>query len=131
MKQSEVHLQEIDQLAKLFHSSTERAKSLKGLAEFQTVPSIGYKLADKVVNVLKIYSLNEIQSQNAATLFDRLERQLGVWTDGCVEDQIRCVVHYANDRNSKKQWFDFTNERKKYRAEKGYPHDRPERAWYE
>ena len=131
MKLGEVHLLDIDQLAELFHSSTERAKVLKGLAEFQTVPSIGNKLADKVVNVLKIYSLKEIESQNAATLFDRLERRLGVWTDGCVEDQIRCVVHYANDRRSTKQWFDFTDERKKYRAEQGYPHDRPERAWYE
>ncbi|WP_231572536.1 helix-hairpin-helix domain-containing protein [Halobacillus sp. BBL2006] len=85
------------------------------MAEFQTVPSIGYKLAEKWVFKLDIFSLSEIKDKNAPQLFDQLVKQLGVWTDSCVEDQIRCVINYANDPESSKQWFDFTKERKAYR----------------
>ncbi|GIO25195.1 hypothetical protein J11TS1_37760 [Oceanobacillus sp. J11TS1] len=64
-------------------------------------------------------------------MFDNLEKQLGVWTDSCVEDQIRCVMNYANHPDSNRQWFDFTNERKAYREKVGYPLSRPKKAWYE
>ena len=85
---------------------------IKGLADFQHVPSIGYKLAEKLVYNLNIYSLEEIKAKNGAELFDELERRLNVWTDSCVEDRIRWVIHYANDSTSNRQWFDFANERK-------------------
>jgi len=131
VKISEVHTLSTEQLAQMLNIPDERARTVKGLAEFQTVPSIGYKLAEKLVCRLNIYSLKEIKDKNGADLFDDLEQHLGVWTDGCVEDQIRCVVNYANDPNSSKQWFDFTNERKKYREKVGYPEGRPKTAWYE
>jgi len=131
VKISEVHTLNIEQLAQLLNISVERARTIKGLADFQIVPSIGYKLAEKLVYRLNIYSLSEIKDKNGADLFDELEQHLGVWTDGCVEDQIRCVVNYANDPNSSMQWFDFTNERKKYREKVGYPEGRPKIAWNE
>ena len=111
--------------------SVERAMIIKGLAEFQNVPSIGYKLAEKLVYKLNIYSLEEIKNKNGAELFNELERRLNVWTDSCVEDQIRCVINYANHPESNLQWFDFTNERKHYREKMGYPEKRPKTAWYE
>ncbi|UTI41029.1 hypothetical protein [Niallia sp. RD1] len=79
VKISEVHTLSTEQLAQMLNIPDERARTVKGLAEFQTVPSIGYK----------------------------------------------------NDPNSSKQWFDFTNERKKYREKVGYPEGRPKTAWYE
>lgn len=64
-------------------------------------------------------------------LFNSLELKLGCWTDPCVEDQIMCIIHHANNPESEKQWFDFTNERKLYRQKFGYPKSRPTLAWYE
>ena len=131
VKISEVHILSIDQLARIMDISVERAKVIKGLVEFQNVPSIGYKLAEKLVYNLNIFSLEEIKNKNGADLFDELEQCLKVWTDSCVEDQIRCVINYVNDLNSSLQWFDFTNERKNYRDKVGYPEERPKIAWYE
>ncbi|MEN2464429.1 helix-hairpin-helix domain-containing protein [Ornithinibacillus sp. FSL M8-0202] len=131
VKLTEIRTLYTERIASLLNASIDRARIIKGLAEFQTVPSIGYKLAEKLVYQLNIYSLNEIKDKQGAQLFDELEQQLGVWTDGCVEDQIRCVVYYANHPTSKKQWFDFTHERKKYREKNGYPANRPQSAWYD
>ncbi|MFJ7734471.1 helix-hairpin-helix domain-containing protein [Lysinibacillus sp. NPDC097231] len=131
VKISKVHTFSIDKLVQMMDISVEKARIIKGLAEFQNVPSIGYKLAEKLVYKLNIYSLNEIKDKNGADLFDELEQRLNVWTDSCVEDQIHCVINYANDSNSSLQWFDFTNERKNYREKVGYPETRPKTAWYE
>ncbi|MBT2214380.1 Pathogenicity locus [Virgibacillus dakarensis] len=131
IKISGIHSLSTNQLAQILNISEDRSLVVKALAEFQTVPSIGHKLAEKLVNVLKIYSLQEIKDKNGAILFDSLEKKLDVWTDSCVEDQIRCVINFANEPSSGKQWFDFTNERKRYRELFGYPKDRPQKAWYE
>lgn len=131
VKMSEIHTYSASEIAHLLHISDEKAKIYKGLADFQTVPSIGHKVAEKLVLDLKIYSLNEIKDKKGADLFDELEQYLGVWTDGCVEDQIRCVIHYANHPFSTKRWFDFTEERKRDRKIVGFPSDRPRIAWYD
>lgn len=127
----EVHSLSVEQLSEVLCSSDTRTKEIKGLAEFQNVPSIGFKFAEKLVRLLKVYSLNEIKDKDSAELFDKLEQSLGVWTDSCVEDQIRCVIAFANNPASDKQWFDFTDERKRYRKKFGYPENRPVKAWYE
>ncbi|GAA0603838.1 hypothetical protein GCM10009001_21140 [Virgibacillus siamensis] len=131
IKISEIHSQSTEQLAEILNASYERTKEMKGLAEFQLVPSIGHKLAEKLVYQLQIFSLEAIKDKHGAELLDELEKRLGVWTDSCVEDQIRCVVAYANSPAFDKQWFDFTSERKRYRERMGYPKDRPEKPWYE
>ncbi|WP_235000398.1 helix-hairpin-helix domain-containing protein [Virgibacillus dakarensis] len=97
IKISEIHSLSTIQLAQILNISEDRSLVVKALAEFQTVPSIGHKLAEKLVNVLKIYSLQEIKDKNGAILFDSLEKKLGVWTDSCVEDQIRCGINFANE----------------------------------
>ncbi|SDQ79047.1 helix-hairpin-helix domain-containing protein [Virgibacillus salinus] len=131
IKISEVHTYSGEELAQILGISDDRARTVKALAEFQKVPSIGYELAEKLVHRLDIYSLKELKDQNGAELLDELEQRLGVWTDPCVEDQIRCVVYFANDPSSSKKWFDFTKERKDYRTKIGYPENRPKKAWYE
>lgn len=131
VKISEIHTFNKEQIAQMLNISVEKARTLKGLADFQNVPSIGYKLAEKLVFKLNIFSISEIQKKNGAELFDELEKKLGVWTDSCVEDQIRCVVNYANNPKCNKQWFDFTDERKAYREKVGFPENRPIKAWYE
>ncbi|SDC13919.1 Pathogenicity locus [Terribacillus halophilus] len=131
VKLAELHTLEAPHLAKILDSSLDSAQKLIGLAEFQRVPSIGFELADKLVNHLKIYSLHEISDKDGAQLFDQLEQEMGIWTDSCVEDQLRCVIHFANNPTSTEQWFYFTEERKAYRNSFGYPKERPKTPWYE
>ncbi|WP_188384403.1 hypothetical protein [Ornithinibacillus halotolerans] len=55
-KISEIHTFEEENITELLGVSIERAKILKGLADFQNVPSIGSKLAEKLVFELSIFS---------------------------------------------------------------------------
>ena len=119
-----------DELEVILNSTSERAKEIYALAEFQTVSSIGIKFAEELV-FLGYYSLNELKNKDGAKLTDEYERKKGFWTDPCVEDQFRLVVNFANTNDTKKTWWDFTEERKKFRIENGYPANRPQKAWYE
>lgn len=119
-----------DELEVLLNATTERAKEIYALAAFQTVPSIGLKFAEDLL-FLGYYSLHELKQKDGATLTDEYEQKKGYWVDPCVEDQFRLVVHFANTNDTKKNWWDFTAERKKFRAENGYPKSRPQKAWFE
>lgn len=119
---------EPDHLADLLNVSPERAKTLTAFATFQSIPSIGPKFAKDVVE-LGYYSLEELKGANGAKLIEQLELQCGCWIDPCVEDQFRLLVHYANHRDHTKAWWDFTEERKTYRQQYGYPATRPSMAW--
>jgi len=118
------------QLSQMLEITRERANMLKGLAMFQSVPSIGPKVAARVVG-MGYYSLDEIKDLDGADFIDRMEVHLGYWEDPCLEDALRCLVHHANHPGSERQWPDFTEERKKYREQFGYPATRPAAAWYE
>jgi hypothetical protein len=119
-----------DELEFLLNASTERAKEIHALAEFQTVPSVGIKFAEDLV-FLGYYSLKELKEKDGAELTDEYEKKLGYWVDPCVEDQFRLIVNYANTNDPKKTWWDFTEERKKFRINNGYPKSRPQKAWFE
>ena len=119
-----------DELEVLLQVTTKRAKEIVALAEFQTVQSIGIKFAEDLV-FLGYYSVSELKNKDGAKLTDQYERKKGFWTDPCVEDQFRLVVHFANTNDTTKMWWNFTEERKKYRLENGYPANRPEKAWHE
>ena len=119
-----------DELEVLLNSTTERAKEIYALAEFQTVPSVGIKFAEDLV-FLGYYSLNELKQKDGAKLTDEYEQKKGYWIDPCVEDQFRLVVYFANTNDTEKTWWDFTEERKKFRTENGYPKSRPHQAWFE
>ncbi len=131
IKLSDFHKLKIEEIRELLGISNEQAKIFKGLAVFQQVPSIGYELAFKLVHHLGYYSLEQIKTENWTDVFHDLELKLECWTDSCIEDQIICIIHYANYPESEKQWFDFTAERKLYRQQNGYPTSRPKIAWYE
>jgi hypothetical protein len=130
IKMADIHDFAVDELEVLLQASPERAKEIYALAEFQTVPSVGIKFAEDLV-FLGYYSLDELKDQDGAKLTDDYELKKGFWTDPCVEDQFRLIVHYANTADRNKTWWDFTAARKKFRAENGYPESRPQQAWFE
>jgi Pathogenicity locus len=119
-----------DELEVLLNAATERAKEIYALAEFQTVPSVGIKFAEDLV-FLGYYSLDELKQKDGAKLTDEYELKKGYWVDPCVEDQFRLIVNFANTNDMKKTWWNFTEERKKFRTENGYPKSRPQKAWFE
>lgn len=119
-----------DELEVLLQLTPERAKEIYALAEFQIVPSVGIKFAEDLV-FLGYYSLAELKDKDGAKLTDEYELKKGCWTDPCVEDQFRLVVHYANTNDQKKTWWDFTPERKEFRAKNGYPASRPQQAGFD
>ncbi len=120
----------MDELEVILGTTSERAKEIYALAEFQTVPSIGIKFAEDLV-FLGYYSLNELKDKSGVKLTDEYEQKKGYWIDPCVEDQFRLVVNFANTNDATKTWWDFTEQRKKYRLENGYPANRPKKAWHE
>jgi len=119
-----------DEISVLLNTNKQRAKEISAFITFQTIPSIGPKFAHDLIS-LGYYSIDDLLDKDAATLFDELELKQGFWTDPCVEDQFRLAVHYARHRGSNKNWWDFTAERKAYRAAYGYPPERPAKAWHE
>ncbi|WP_346343111.1 helix-hairpin-helix domain-containing protein [Bacillus paralicheniformis] len=75
-------------LAHTLGSSLERAAYIKALAQFQTAPSIGPKMAQCAVD-LGYYSLGDIKHESGADLIIRLEKLKGYWEDPCAEE-MRC-----------------------------------------
>ncbi len=75
--------------------------------------------------------LSELKEKDGAKLTDEYEQKKGYWIDPCVEDQFRLVVNFATTNDAKKTWWNFTEERKKFRNENGYPICRPQKAWFE
>jgi len=120
----------VDELEVLLDSTTERAGEILALAEFQSVPSIGIRFAEDLV-FLGYHSLSELRDKDGAELTDDYEKKKGYQTDPCVEDQFRLVVDFAKTKNEEKRWWDFTEERKRFRLEHGYPADRPKEVWHE
>ncbi|OME83199.1 MULTISPECIES: helix-hairpin-helix domain-containing protein [Paenibacillus] len=121
----EIHNITLNELCSILKVPEYRAKEIKALSEFQSVPSIGPKFAKDLL-MLGYYSLDELRDKNGARLFEDLEELYGEMIDPCVEDQFRLIIHYAIKSSSEKQWWDFTEERKHYRAKHGYPKDRAE-----
>lgn len=107
-----------------------RARELRGLAEFQSIPSIGPRFAEDLL-FLGYASLAELRGAGGAELLDAYERAKGYRTDPCVEDQFRLVAYVAETGDRSRTWSEFTAERKGCRARTGYPADRPEVKWTE
>lgn len=120
----------VDEVEVLLHTSPTRAKEIFALAQFQTIPSIGIKFAEDLV-FLGYYTIQDLENKDGALLTNDYEQKKGFWVDPCVEDQFRLVVNFAQTNDSTKNWWHFTQERKKYRSENGYPQNRPKKAWYE
>jgi hypothetical protein len=130
IKISDLRNYSADEIESLLNCSSNRAKELFALAEFQKIPSIGIKFAEDLV-FMGYYSLEELRDKDGAALNDEFEQKKGYWIDPCVEDQFRLAVYFANTGDYSKNWWDFTAERKEYRATNGYPPSRPAKAWFE
>jgi hypothetical protein len=109
-----------DEIAAMLDATPERARELIALAEFQSIPSLGIGFARELI-AQGYYSLEQLKGKSAVDLFDAYEKHAGCWADPCVEDSYRLLVHYIAHKD----------ERKAYRAEFGFPADRPVTAWYE
>jgi len=114
----------VDELNALLDVSEQRARSISAHLVFQSLPSIGPRFAQDLID-MGYFNLEELKHKEGAELLNEHERFVGYQTDPCVEDQFRLVVHYANHPNVVKQWWDFTHERKAFRAKNGYPENRP------
>ncbi|RXF70514.1 DUF4332 domain-containing protein [Arcticibacter tournemirensis] len=119
-----------DEVAAALKASPERTRELQALAEFQRIPSLGINFAEELI-ARGYYSLEQLRGRTAVELFDAFERHAGVWADPCVEDSYRLLVHFIEHGDTGKRWWDFTAERKAYRARHGFPAGRPSKAWYE
>jgi hypothetical protein len=119
-----------DEIAAMLHASADRARELAALAEFQSIPSLGIGFAKELI-AQGYYSLEGLKGKTATELFDAFEKHCGCWADPCVEDSYRLLVHYIAHKDDSKRWWNFTAERKAYRAQYGFPADRPKTAWYE
>ncbi len=127
---ADIHKLGVKVIQEMLNVSRIRAMELCASAEFQSLPSVGPRFAADLIS-MGYYSLHDLRKKDGARLTDQYEKQVGVWVDPCVEDQFRLVVHYAKHPGIHKNWWDFTTERKAYRAENGYPVDRPGKAWHE
>lgn len=125
----EIHLHKPAELQKILNASKIRAMELYALSEFQSLPSIGIRFAYDLIS-MGYYSLKQLKGKDGAKLIDQFELQVGAWADPCLEDQFRLVVHYAKHPGSHLNWWDFTAERKVFRAKNGYPATRPKQPWF-
>ena len=130
IKKADVLDYAVDELEALLQVSTERAREIYALADFQSIPTVGIKFAEDLI-FLGYYRLDELYGKDGAALTDEYEKKKGFRTDVCVEDQFRLVAHFAVYHDHTKKWWDFTAERKQFRSEFGYPKDRPKIEWYE
>lgn len=119
-----------DEIASVLEASLQRAKELNALAEFQSIPSLGINFAEELIGQ-GYYTLEQLKGRSAVDLFDAFEKHSSAWADPCVEDSYRLLVHYIENRDHTKRWWDFTAERKAYREQYGFPASRPQRPWYD
>lgn len=118
------------ELEKLMDVPEKRAREISAHADFQRIPSIGPAFSKDLI-FLGYYNIEDLMEKEGASLLDEYEKKKGYRTDPCVEDQFRLVAYFAKTRDSSKKWYDFSKERKAFRAERGYPKDRPKLNWTE
>ena len=119
----------VDELGALLDVSEGRAQAIGAHLIFQSLPSIGPRFAQNLID-MGYFNLEQLKHKDGAELLNEHERFVGYQTDPCVEDQFRLIVHYANNPGVIKQWWDFTPERKVFRAKYGYPETRPGVVWH-
>jgi len=119
-----------DEIAALLQASPQRAKELHALIEFQSIPSLGINFATELI-VQGYYSFDQLKGRDPVDLFNAFEQHCGAWADPCVEDSYRLLTDYIEHCDTTKRWWDFTAERKAYRAKYGFPANRPAKAWHD
>jgi hypothetical protein len=118
-----------DEIAAMLSADEDRSLKLRALSEFQSIPSLGIGFAKELI-AQGYYSLEELKGKDAVELFNAYEKFCGAWADPCVEDSYRLLVNYIENKDESKRWWNFSAERKAYRAKFGFPADRPLTPWY-
>jgi hypothetical protein len=118
-----------DEVATILKASAQRAEEISALIEFQSIPSLGINFASELIEQ-GYYSLKQLEGKDPVALYNAFEKHCGAWADPCVEDSYRLLSHYIIYRDDNKRWWHFTAERKAYRAQYGFPADRPAKPWY-
>jgi hypothetical protein len=119
-----------DEIASIIQADAKRSREINALVEFQSIPSLGIGFALELIDQ-GYYSLQQLKGKTAVELFNAYEKHVGAWADPCVEDSYRLLVHYIEHKDESKRWWDFTDERKAYRKQCGFPADRPVKPWHE
>ncbi len=119
-----------DEIALLINASPQRVKEIGALIAFQGIPSLGINFATELI-AQGYYSLKQLEGKDPVELYNAFEKHCGAWADPCVEDSYRLLTHYIEHRDNTKRWWNFTAERKAYRAQYGFPADRPTKPWYD
>lgn len=128
LKIQDLSSQSAEDIAHLLQVPAARAMELHALIVFQSIPSLGIKFAQDMVD-MGFRSLQQLKDKQGPALLDQHEKLVGYRTDPCVEDQFWLAVHVASTGDLGKTWWDFTPLRKAFRAEHGYPADRPVKDW--
>lgn len=92
IKLSDIALMDVRELRAALHSTEERAREIKALAQFQTVPSVGPKFAKDLV-LLQYYSLDALKDQDGGLLYS--DKQ---WWDFTEERKQYRLTHGYSDR---------------------------------
>ncbi|SEP45422.1 helix-hairpin-helix domain-containing protein [Mucilaginibacter sp. OK283] len=119
-----------DEIAAILKASAQRSQEIAALMEFQSIPSLGINFATELIEQ-GYYSLKQLEGKDPVELYNAFEKHCGAWADPCVEDSYRLLAHYIVHRDDSKRWWHFTAERKAYRAQYGFPADRPKSPWYD
>jgi len=119
-----------DEIVVMLKADEKRAKEIQALIEFQSIPSLGYGFATELISQ-GYYNLEQLKGKDPVALFEAYEKHCGAWADPCVEDSYRLLAHFIEHADTSKRWWDFTAERKTYRAKFGFKPDRPAMAWHE
>ena len=130
IKKSEITNLSILEIEKLLNVPEARAREIYALADFQRIPSIGIEFAKDLI-FLELYSIEDLVEKTGAKLTDASEKKKGYRIDPCVEDQFRLAVDFSHNQDYTKRWWDFTEDRKNFRSQIGYPVDRPVVNWHE
>ena len=76
--------------------------SRKVLNELQKIPGIG-KACSLDLYQLGIRKIADLEKQNPAVLYDRLNRITGVVHDVCMLYTFRCAVYFASEKKHEKK----------------------------
>ena len=85
--------------------------------EFQRIPNVGPKMAEDLIQ-LGVTSTAQLAKMDPDDMYDRMCAISGARQDPCVWDTYAAIVDYAQT-SVKKNWWDFTAERKKRWAKQG------------
>jgi hypothetical protein len=98
------------QLSKCTHIPLQRCNHLVALCQFQSLGSVGVKMAEKIWN-LGYTSLQTLAKANPVRMYQDYNRLTRCQADPCVEDVFRCAIAQAKHKNlngEQRQWWYWT-----------------------